>query len=92
MQRGQQCVKPELTLTKEHQDGAKPLHHTHDVAKQNNGAEDGKELPRGGDDGAGQRAKIHHRHEDEGLVKEFRKKQKNIKKCNLDFRQNLLSK
>lgn len=63
-------VKPEWTLTEEHQDGADPLHRTHYIAEQKNGAEDGEELPRGGDDGAGQRPKVHHRHKDEGLVKE----------------------
>lgn len=54
--------------TEEHEDGAKPLHGGHDVAEQNNGAEDGEELPGGGDDGAGQRPKVHYRHEDEGLA------------------------
>lgn len=54
--------------TKENQDGAKPLHPSHDVAEQKNGAEDGEELSRGGDDGAGQRPKVDHRHEDEGLA------------------------
>lgn len=54
--------------TEEYQDGANPLHRTHDIAKQNNGAEDGEELPRGGDDGAGQRPKVHHSHKDEGLA------------------------
>lgn len=70
-------VKVELTLTEEHQDGANPLHRTHDIAKQKNGAKDGEELPRGGDNGAGQRPKVHHCHEDEGLVKELKKKKKN---------------
>lgn len=54
--------------TEEHEDGARPLHRTHDVAEQKNRAKDGEELPGGGDDGAGQRPKIHHRHEDEGLA------------------------
>lgn len=62
-----------LTLTKENQDGATPLHPSHDVAEQKNGAEDGEELSRGGDDGAGQRPKVDHRHEDEGLIEEFKK-------------------
>lgn len=65
----QQSVKAGLSLTEEHQDSAKPLHRSHDVAKQKDGAEDGEELPRGGDDGAGQRPEVHHRHKDEGLVK-----------------------
>lgn len=55
-------------LTEEDQDGADPLHRTHDIAKQNNRAEDGEELPGGGDDGAGQRSEVHHRHEDERLA------------------------
>lgn len=65
-----QNAKPEWTLTEEHQDGANPLHRTHDIAEQNNRAEDGEELPRGGDDGAGQRPEVHHGHKDEGLLKE----------------------
>lgn len=55
------------TLTEEDQDGADPLHGGHDVPEQEDGAEDGEELPGGGDDGAGQRPEVHHRHEDEGL-------------------------
>lgn len=54
--------------TEEHKDGAEPLHRAHDVTKQNNGAEDGEELPRGGYDGAGQRSKVYYRHKDEGLA------------------------
>lgn len=60
-------VRPELRLTEEDQDGADPLHGGHDVAEQNDGAEDGEELSRGGDDGAGQGPKVHHRHKDKGL-------------------------
>lgn len=55
------------TLTEEDQHGADPLHVGHDVPEQEDGAEDGEKLPGGGDDGAGQRPKVHHRHEDEGL-------------------------
>lgn len=65
-------LKPEITLTEEHQDGSNPLHRTHDVPKQNDRAEDREELPRCGDDGAGQRPKVHHCHEDEGLEKRFK--------------------
>lgn len=64
-------LKPEFILTEEHQGGSNPLQWTHDVAEQNNGAEDGEELPCSGDDGAGQGPKVDHRHEDEGLVKSF---------------------
>lgn len=55
------------TLTQEDQHGAEPLQRGHDVPKQDDGAQDGEELPGGGDDGAGQRPEAHHRHEDEGL-------------------------
>lgn len=58
-------IKPE---TKEHQDSADPLHGVEDVAEQKDRAQDGKELPCGSDDGAGERAEVHHSHEDEGLA------------------------
>lgn len=64
-----QSTKLNSTPTKEYQDGANPLHLSHDVAKQNNGTKDGEELPCGGDDGAGQRPEVHHSHEDKGLQK-----------------------
>lgn len=57
------------TLTEEDQHGADPLQGGHDVPEQDDGAQDGEELPGGGDDGAGQRSKAHHCHEDEGLEK-----------------------
>lgn len=56
-----------LLLTKEHQERADPLHGTDDIAEQKDGTEDGEELPRGGDDRTGERTKVHHCHEDEGL-------------------------
>ena len=65
-------VKPELILTQENQDGAKPLHRTHDIAKQDNRAKDCEELPGGGDDGTGQRPEVHHRHKDEGLAQDLK--------------------
>lgn len=65
--------KNKLSLTKEHEDGADPLRPTHDVTKQDDRAEDGEELPRSCDDGAGQRSEVHHRHKDEGLGKKNRK-------------------
>lgn len=65
-----------LTLTEENQDGADPLHRTHHVTKENDGAEDGEELPGGGDDGAGQRPEVDHRHEDEGLEEEEKREYK----------------
>lgn len=61
--------KQRQILTEEDQDGADPLHRTHDIPEENNRAEDGEELPGSGDDGAGQRPEVHHRHEDERLVK-----------------------
>lgn len=82
-------MKSELSLTEEDQDGANPLHRTHDVAKQKHRAEDGEELPCGGDNGAGQRPEVHHRHKDEGLVKEFKKKKKHIMECNVKDAQHL---
>lgn len=54
---------------KEDQDGPKPLHMTDNVPEQQNRAQDGEELARGGDDGTGERPKIHHSHEDERLSK-----------------------
>lgn len=59
-----------LLLTKEHQDSADPLHGVEDVAEQKDRAQDGKELPCGSDNGAGERAEVHHSHEDEGLREE----------------------
>lgn len=61
--------KCKLTLTEEDQDGAGPLQSAHGVAKQKNWAEDGEELPCGCDDGAGQRSKVDHSQENEGLVR-----------------------
>lgn len=58
----------ELTLTEEDQNGAGPLQRSHGVAKQQNRAEDGEELPGGGDDGAGQGSEVDHGQENEGLV------------------------
>lgn len=55
-------------LTKEDQNSSAPLHGTYDVAKQNDRAQDGEELPCCRDDGAGKRSKVHDRHEDEGLL------------------------
>lgn len=57
-------------LTEEYENGANPLHCSHYIAKQNNRAKDGEELPRSCDNGAGQRPKVHNCHEDEGLKKE----------------------
>lgn len=59
-------------LTKEHEDGAEPLHRTQDVSEQNDRTEDREELPSGGDDGAGQRPEVHHRHENKRLRKTLR--------------------
>lgn len=61
--------KQDSTLTKEDEHGADPLQGGHDVPKQDDWAQDGEELPGGGDDGAGQRPEAHHRHEDKGLEK-----------------------
>ena len=58
------------SLTHEHQDCSGPLHVRHNVAKEQHGAQDGEELARRGDDGAGQGSKVHHGHEDEGLKEE----------------------
>lgn len=66
-------------LTEEDQHGAHPLQGGYDVPKQDDGAQDGEELPGGGDDGAGQRPEAHHRHEDEGLEKGQLKKKLIIK-------------
>ena len=66
-------TEPEFTslasmLTEEDQNSAAPLHGSNDVAKQNHRAEDGEELPRCRDDGAGERPEVHDGHEDEGLL------------------------
>lgn len=57
-----------ISLTKEYQEGTKPLHVAHLVPKEKDGAQDREKLPGGGDDGAGQRSKVNHRHENEGLA------------------------
>ena len=55
-----------------HQDDADPLPGRHRVAEDDDGAEDGEELPSGGDDGTGQGTKGRHRHEDKMLGMESR--------------------
>lgn len=62
-QRGQLCRQ----LTQEHQHGAHPLQGADGVGKEDHRGQNGEELASCRDDGAGQGAKIHHRHEDETL-------------------------
>lgn len=52
----------------EDEGGAEPLAVGEHVAEEDDGAEDGEELPGGGSDGAGQRAELGHAHEDEVLA------------------------
>ena len=50
-----------------HEDSPDPLVRKESVAEHDDGAEDGEELPSGGDDRAGQGAKLAHAHEDKEL-------------------------
>ena len=54
-----------------HEHGPDPLVGEQRVAEHEDAAQDGEELPGGGDDGARQRAKLTHTHEDEELKKDI---------------------
>ena len=61
------AVNPVKEDPGKHQRGPDPLVSEQGVAEHEDAAEDGEELPGGGDDGARQGAKLTHTHEDEEL-------------------------
>lgn len=52
----------------EHEERPEPLPAGQRISEEDDGEEDGEELPRGGDDGARKRPEVRHHHEDEELT------------------------